>query len=577
MDAILSNALGQTTEDRRTSFIVYYRSNGSAVVWPADSVLGREIARAEEDISRYGGDAPHEPSLRSPTPLPPDPQAVTWEGPDDPENPQNWSKGTKWLMTMVCIAMAVNVTFASSAPSAATRVIQAHFEIKTEISYLITSTFLMGYTLGPLVWGPGSELVGRRPIFIISMTLYTIFHLGQALAQNIQTLTVTRFLDGFFAVAPLVNAGGVIADIWGAEMRGFAMSLFAASIFLGPVLGPVVGGYIIEAGLTWRWVFWVMMIFAGVCTVFTVIFFKETYAPVLLLNKAKARRKADPENAHNIFAAHEKQDWSLKAVTQRTLFRPFIMLAGETILVLVTVYLSLIYGVLYCLFEAIPIIFIEKRGFTIGQNGLIFLGIGIGTTIGAMINIYLSRNYPTLIKEWRGFPPPEERLWSAMLGGCLFVIGIFWLGWSGNYPSVPWYVPAISTILVGMSICLIFISFLSYLVDTYLMYSASAFAANTFFRSLAAAAFPLFTVQMFTNLGVNWAATLVGCLGLLLAPMPFLFYKYGARIRESSKFAPCLDLKIAKMLAEEKLKTKGLAELAAEQGPALEKPPPALV
>eukprot|EP00918_Siedleckia_nematoides_P073074 GHVU01159528.1.p1 GENE.GHVU01159528.1~~GHVU01159528.1.p1 ORF type:complete len:108 (+),score=9.02 GHVU01159528.1:125-448(+) len=94
-------------------------------------------------------------------------------------------------------------------------------------------------------------------------------------------------------------------------------------------------------------------------------------------------------------------------------------------------------------------------------------------------------------------------------------------------------------------------SFLSYLIDTYLMYSASAFSANTAVRSLVAAAFPLFTVQMYTKLGINWASTLVGLIGLLLAPSPFLFYKYGARIRSKSKFAPCIDLKIAKELEEE--------------------------
>lgn len=96
----------------------------------------------------------------------------------------------------------------------------------------------------------------------------------------------------------------------------------------------------------------------------------------------------------------------------------------------------------------------------------------------------------------------------------------------------------------------------SYLVDTYLQYSASAFAANTFMRSAVAAGFPLFTVQMFTKLGVNWACTILGLVGLILAPSPFLFYKYGARIRARSKFAPCFDLKIAKILEEEERASK---------------------
>lgn len=101
------------------------------------------------------------------------------------------------------------------------------FDVSTEVSYLITSTFLLGYVFGvrlvcssfnlhdrltllhqPLFWGPGSELIGRRPIFVFAMSMYTILHLGQALAKNIETLLITRFLGGFFAVAPLVSAGG---------------------------------------------------------------------------------------------------------------------------------------------------------------------------------------------------------------------------------------------------------------------------------------------------------------------------------------------------------------------------------
>jgi MFS transporter, DHA1 family, multidrug resistance protein len=159
--------------------------------------------------------------------------------------------------------------------------------------------------------------------------------------------------------------------------------------------------------------------------------------------------------------------------------------------------------------------------------------------------------YSKHIPRWKGFPPAEYRLYGAMVGGPALVVGAFWLGWTGEYSSVHWAAPGVATIVLGYAISLIFMSFMTYLVDTYLMYSASAFSANTTVRSLVAAAFPLFTVQMYTKLGINWASTLVGFIGLLLAPSPFLFYKYGARIRQMSKFAPCIDLKIAKELKEE--------------------------
>lgn len=115
-----------------------------------------------------------------------------------------------------------------------------------------------------------------------------------------------------------------------------------------------------------------------------------------------------------------------------------------------------------------------------------FIGVGIGTTIGSLINVFTTAHYPQLIAKWKGFPPPEQRLFGAMIGSPALVIGAFWLGWTGEYSSIPWYVPGLSTIIIGMGISLIFISFLvcfpcyviayhnlipllqNYLVDTYL-------------------------------------------------------------------------------------------------------------
>ena len=133
-------------------------------------------------------------------------------------------------------------TFASSAPAAAGAEFAREFGATTEIGYLVTSIFLCGYVLGPLLWGPGSELFGRQVIFRVSMTFYVILHLGQSLAHNVATLIVTRFLCGVFACAPLTVAGGVIVDMWDPINRGTATALFSAGVFVGPVLGPIAGG-----------------------------------------------------------------------------------------------------------------------------------------------------------------------------------------------------------------------------------------------------------------------------------------------------------------------------------------------
>ncbi|KAJ3714894.1 major facilitator superfamily domain-containing protein [Lentinula guzmanii] len=480
---------------------------------------------------------------------------VTWNGPGDPMNPQDWSSRKKWMTTLVASAVTINATFSSSAPSSATERIIEQFAISSEVSYAVTSVYLLGYVFGPFFFGPGSEMLGRKPVLVVTMCCYTLFILGQIFAPDIQTLLVTRFFSGFFASSPLTIGSAILADIWAGKDRGLPSSIFSGSVFLGPALGPLVGGFVAESSLKWNWIFWVMFIFAGASTFIMILLLPESCAMVLLSKKAKRLRKQaeTPEIAKTIYTEHERKEIKMGEVIRLTLYRPFQMLAEEPILVLVTAYMSIVYGLLYALFEAFPIIFMDRHGLSSSQNGLIFIGVGIGSTLGAFVNWYLTQNlYVPHYARWKGFPPAEYRLWGAMVGSPALVIGTFWLGWTGNYESISWTVPAVATIMLGFGIFLIFTSFLTYLIDTYLMYSASAFAANTTIRSLVAAAFPLFTVQMFQNLGIGWAASLIGFIALLLAPSPFLFFKYGASIRTKSKFAPCIDLKIAKELEKPK-------------------------
>ncbi|KIK64990.1 hypothetical protein GYMLUDRAFT_160423 [Collybiopsis luxurians FD-317 M1] len=480
-----------------------------------------------------------------------EPVTVSWDGPEDPANPQNFSESKKWNITGVCCALTVNATFASSAPAITAARLIERFGISREVSDLVTTLFLLGYVTGPIFWGSGSEIFGRRNVLFLAMTAYTIIYIGQGLATNIQTVLILRFFSGAFASAPLIVCGGILADVWNATGRGYATTLFGGCVFLGPSLGPLIGGFVADSHLGWEWIYWIMMMMAGAGTFYTFLCLPETYGPVLLARKARRLREEDPVNNANLISDHEKLDWSASGLVERAIFRPWKIMAREPILILVTIYMSVVYGLLYALFEAFPVIFIEKRGFTATQQGLIFIGLGIGSTLTTICNLYFTRRVNKIIPKWKGFPPPEERLYTAMIGSIMLVGSTFWMGWTGNYANIPWYVPAISTVFVGFAISLVFIAFIVYIVDTYLMLAASALASNTMIRSGVGSVFPLFTVQMYHKLGTNWASTLVGLICLVLSPMPFLFYKYGARIRQNSKYAPCLDLKIAKQIAEQ--------------------------
>ncbi|KAK3673636.1 hypothetical protein LTR78_006541 [Recurvomyces mirabilis] len=88
---------------------------------------------------------------------------------------------------------------------------------------------------------------------------------------------------------------------------------------------------------------------------------------------------------------------------------------------------------------------------------------------------------------------------------------------------------------IGFGVLCIFLPHFNYLVDAYLPIAASTVAANVMLRSAIASGFPLFSKQMFANLGVQWAGTLLGCLAVLMIPIPLGFYLLGPKLRNRSR------------------------------------------
>jgi len=165
-----------------------------------------------------------------------------------------------------------------------------------------------------------------------------------------------------------------------------------------------------------------------------------------------------------------------------------------------------------------------------------------GEIIAFIVVVFMNSRYVAKLKANNNIPVPEWRLPISMVGGVLFSGGLFWFGWTGYTGNIHWIVPVLSGLFTGFGIFSIFLSLLNYIVDAYLMFAASAIAANTFMRSIFGGIFPLFATYMFNGMGIQWASTLVGCVAVLLAPMPVFFYIYGKRIRAKSKFAPAPDI-----------------------------------
>ncbi|KAB8067273.1 major facilitator superfamily domain-containing protein [Aspergillus leporis] len=462
-----------------------------------------------------------------------DPYAVIWI-PDDPRNPMGFSQMKKWTFTMLAAIATLAVALVSSAYTGGIQEIEKEFGIGTEVATLGVSLFVVGFAVGPLLWAPLSELFGRQLLFTTTYAALTAFNAACTGSKNAYTLIILRFFAGAFGSSPLTNAGGVIADMFSAKQRGIAMSLFAAAPFLGPVLGPIIGGFLgMNEG--WKWVMGFLGIFSGAVWIMGSLLIPETYAPVLLRRRAEKLSKLTGK-VYRSKIDIDQGKVSLKESFKIALSRPWILLFREPIVFLLSLYMAIIYGTLYMMFAAFPIVFQVDRGWNQGIGGLAFLGIVVGMLIAVVYTLWDNKRYIHAQENHGGFAPPEARLPPTMVACVAIPIGLFWFAWT-NYPSIHFMAPIAAGVPFGFGMVLVFLGIMNYLIDAYTIFAASVLAANSVMRSLFGAAFPLFTTYMYNNLGIHWASSIPAFLALACVPFPFLFYKYGAAIRKRCKFA----------------------------------------
>ncbi|EIN07314.1 MFS general substrate transporter [Punctularia strigosozonata HHB-11173 SS5] len=461
---------------------------------------------------------------------------VTWKE-DDPEDPRNFSDAYRWYITAVAAMSVVSVAFASAVVTGDFHDIEEEFHVGEVVVALSVTLMVVGFGIGPLAWSPLSELYGRRPLWIIPTIIYVIFNIPCALAKNIQTLLICRFFCGIFASAPLTLAGGTISDVWDNNERGFAIALFAAAPYGGPVLGPIVGGFVGET-VGWRWILWVNMIFAGVVACF-IMTIPETFAPVLLRKRAARLREETGDTSYT--TEQEMFQASFGQILTETLIRPFQMTVTEPILLLMSLFIALIYGLLYAFFFSFPVVFGEDYAWDDGHVGLTFCSVLIGLAIALLVTPQLEKNYAKRAAAKGGRADPEDRLIGMMIGGPFVPISLFIFGWTSPPYVQPgggnWVGPVSSGIPFGFGMVIIYFSANAYLIDAFPGYVASALAAKTVIRSGAGAAMPLFITQMYHGLGNGWAASLLAFVSLAMIPIPFLFYRFGKSIRARSKRA----------------------------------------
>ncbi|KIO33904.1 hypothetical protein M407DRAFT_60350, partial [Tulasnella calospora MUT 4182] len=469
-----------------------------------------------------------------------DSNVVTWEGPNDPANPQNWSGKKKWIATTIVSCFTFMSPLASSMVAPALPQMSKEFGVTpgSVVESLMLSIFVLAYAIGPLFLGPMSEIFGRTSVLQLSNLLFLVFNIGCSRATTLNQMLAFRFLAGLGGAAPLAIGGGTIGDLFSADNRGKALSVYTLAPLTGPALGPVVGGWIAEKS-SWRWIFYSTSIADAVIQLLGIVFLRETYAPKLLSIKTRQLRKTTgnpklrsmyTKPGHiDVYDATPLQ-W-VKIVAKGAL-RPLKMLATQPIVQVFAVYQALMYGTMYLTLTTFAALWTQEYHYSVGIAGLHYIALGIGFTAGSQFGARgLDIIYKRLKARNGGVGTPEMRMPLMMFMSLLLPIGLVIYGWSAQY-HLPWIVPDIGGCILTIGIMGNFLPIQSYLVDHYTLHAASAIGATSSFRSLAGFGFPLFANSMFRSLGLGWGNTLLAFVAVVICiPSPYIFYHYGARIR----------------------------------------------
>ena len=412
-----------------------------------------------------------------------------------------YSSFKKWTILTVIFWIQVSMNFNTSLYSNGLKGISEDFGVSEQGARCGAMIFLIFYAFGCELWAPWSEEYGRRPILQASLFLVNIWQLPVALAPNFTSIMVGRALGGLSSAGGSVTLG-MIADMWESDHQQYAVAYVVFSSVGGSVLGPIVGGFV-QTYLDWRWCIWIQLIFGGLVQLTHLLFVPETRSTILMDRIAKEMRKSG-ENP-NIYGPTEGMTFRErfpKGELKRIWLRPFSMFLTEPIVLVLSLLSGFSDALIFMFIQSFTLVY-TQWGFNDWQNGLAFIGIGIGYVIAWISFIpAIKRN----IKERKNNPDNERiqyesRLWWLLYTAPCLPIGLIGFAWTCGGPPIHWIGSMIFAAIVGIANYSIYMATIDYMICAYGPYSASATGGNGWARDFLAGVLTIPATPFFSNIG----------------------------------------------------------------------------
>ncbi|CAG7983359.1 unnamed protein product [Penicillium salamii] len=462
---------------------------------------------------------------------------VEWYSENDEENPQNWSESKKAFVLFTIGIYSFVVYMAAPIYTPSENAFIDEFGVNNAEASLGLALYVLGYGAGPLFFSPLSEIprIGRSLPYAISFLLFCVISIPTALAPNAIGFYFLRFLQGFFGSPCLATGGASIADVYSSNALPHAMTTWVLCVFSAPAIGVLVSGFAIPV-LGWRFSMWEILIAAAPILILLFLL-PETNPDTILHRRARRLEKHDSDKSrvYQTKADVSHAGISFQEVVRESLLIPSRITFLDPAILFLNLYTSLTYGIYYSFFEAFPIVYQGMYGFNLGEMGLAFLAIVVGSIISFVVyNFYIHKIF--LPKAKKGaVQKPEDVLVPALYACFGPAIGLFLFGWAAN-PKVHWIVPTIGIVIYPACVFVLMQSIFLYIPACYPQYAASVFAATDFTRSAFACGAVVFSRPLYENLGVGRGCSLLAGLTVGCVVGIYMLYNFGERLRLRSKF-----------------------------------------
>ncbi|KAI8060107.1 major facilitator superfamily domain-containing protein [Gongronella butleri] len=402
----------------------------------------------------------------------------------DQADPKNWPQYKKYINLFLVSFMSLMGYFSSAVYMPATEQIREYFQtgltaINTTIAFFV---LLLG--IAPLFFAPLSEQIGRRWIYVLGITLFTLFTILCGTSANLGAFIFFRLCQGVFASIGMGLGGGSIADMFEGPERNRAVSLYMFGTILGPGIAPTIGGFITRY-LGFRWIFYITAIMGGSLAIASFFLLDETlYTAAMRDNRSM---------------------WARLKTVRVNPFRTFGLLRKPPI-GLVCLAVSTAFGWFYLLVTDIPVTFSSRYGLPVDQIGLLYLTGGIGNCSGAIVAGLISHRCFRWLSRCHGRPVVEFFLAPIVVALPLILTGLLLYGW-GLEAQHNLFVPLAGYLIFTHGTMLSITLGNTYLVDAYLKQSASVVSVNNCLRNIFATVFSVLAVVIRDGLGDGWTYT----------------------------------------------------------------------